>query len=88
MTPSSESVWTIARVGDERDRQVRPDDEAGEQVAEHDRLAQPLEQHRRDGGDAEDDGERLEKLVGLQHARELRAAARARQSLDRRNGGG
>ena len=43
MTPSSESVWTIVRVGDERDRHVRADDQAGEDVAEHHRLAQRVE---------------------------------------------
>ena len=68
MTPSSESVWTIARVGDERDRDVRPDDEPGEDVAEHDRLVQPLEDDGRDRGDAEHDREGLQELVRSVHS--------------------
>ena len=52
MTPSSESVHDDRVVRDERERDVRPDDEPGDQVAEHHRLAQPLEQDGRQRGDA------------------------------------
>ena len=52
ITPSSESVCTTAGVGDQRDRHVRADDQPGEHVAEHDRLAQALEEDGRDRGDA------------------------------------
>ena len=52
ITPSSDSVCDHLRVGDERDRHVRPDDQPGEHVAEHDRLAQALEQDRRHRRDA------------------------------------
>ena len=56
-----------AAVGDQRDGTCGPDDEPGEDVAEHDRLAQPLEDDGRDGGDAEDDGQRPEELVHVVH---------------------
>jgi hypothetical protein len=48
---------------------VRPDDEAGEEVAEDDREPEALE---RDGGHRrhpEDDGERLQELVRVIHRR-------------------
>ena len=46
-----ERLRPIATIGDERDGHVRTDDQAGDDVAEHDRLAQALEddrRHRRD----------------------------------------
>ncbi len=64
MTPSSESVWTIAESATSGIGTCGPDDQAGEDVAEHDRLAEPLEQDRRDGGDAEHDRERDEEVMG------------------------
>jgi hypothetical protein len=50
---------------------VGADQDAREDVAEHDRLAQALEQHRGDGGDAEDERERCEEVMGLVHDRGL-----------------
>jgi len=50
-------------IRDQWDRDVRPDDQAGEQVAEYDRLPQPLEYHRCDRGDAKDYRETLEECV-------------------------
>ena len=55
-------------VRDERDRHVRPDDQAGDDVSEDDRLAEPLEQDGGDRGDAEDDRQGFEKLVGVVHS--------------------
>ena len=57
-----ERVHRVA-FGDERDRDVRPDDQPGEQVAEHDRLVQALEHDRRDCRHAQHDREVLEKQV-------------------------
>ena len=44
---------TDVALGLERNRHVRPDDHAGQQIAQHDRLPQPLEEDRRDGRDAQ-----------------------------------
>ena len=52
-------------VREERDRHVGAEDEARQQVAEHDGLAQPLEHDGRDGRDAEDDRQRDEEAVGI-----------------------
>ena len=57
------------RVGHEGDRHVGPDDQPGDDVAQHDRLTQALEHHRRHRGHAEDDREGLQELVGVVHAR-------------------
>ncbi len=43
------------------------DDEAREDVAEDDRLAQPLEQHRRHRGDTQDYCDGLQKLMSAVH---------------------
>ena len=55
------------RVGDERDRDVRPDDQPGEHVAEHDRLAQALEQDGRDRRDAQHHRQGAQELVAGLH---------------------
>ena len=57
------------RVGHEGDRHVGPDDQPGDDVAQHDRLTQALEHHRRHRSHAEDDREGLQELVGVVHAR-------------------
>ncbi len=51
-----------------RDRDVRTHQQPGEQVAQHHGQVQALEQHRRDGGDAEHHGEVLQKEMGVGHA--------------------
>ena len=70
-----------AVVGDERDRQVRADDDAGEQVAEHDRLPQALEDDGRDRRDAQHQRERAQKNVGLVHAAALACESRRLDSV-------
>ena len=56
-------------IRDERPRRVRTDDDAGQDVAEHDRLFEPAKQHRHDRGDDHDEREILEK-GGVLHAEE------------------
>ena len=45
------------RICDERDRDVRTDDEARNEVPEHDGLPEPARDDAGDGGDAEHDSE-------------------------------
>ena len=47
---------------------MRADHQPGQQVSEHHRQPEALEEHRRDGGDAEHDGEILEEEMGVLHA--------------------
>ena len=54
-------------VGHQRDRDVRADDEPGDDVAEDHRLPEPLEHDGRDGGHTEDHGECDQELVGAVH---------------------
>ena len=57
MTPSSDSVCVSGSSTNSGTGRCGPDDDARQQVAEHDRLAQPLEHHRRHRGDAQDQRE-------------------------------
>ncbi len=52
-------------VDDEGDRNVRADDQAGEEIAEYDRLPQPLEDDGGDRRDAENEREILQEVVGV-----------------------
>src|SRR6185369_8316927 len=64
-------------VGGERERRVRADERAGEEVPEHHGLMEPLEEDGRHRGDAEDDREGYEEVMGVGH-RALRPGRRAR----------
>jgi hypothetical protein len=64
------------RVGDQRHRHVRPDDQPGDDVAEHHRLAQVVAQHRHHRGDGEDDGEGFQEVIGAMHGPLLGGLAR------------
>ena len=52
-------------VDDEGDRDVRPDDQAGEEIAEYDGLPQALENDGGDRRDAENEREILQEVVGV-----------------------
>jgi len=52
-----------ALVGDEPHARVRADQDAGDEVAQDDRQAQALEHHRRHGGGADDERQRLDQRV-------------------------
>ena len=68
ITPNSAKGVDRGHVGDERHRDVRSDDHAGQQVAENHRQPDALAQHRGDGGDAADHGQRVqERVVGLHY---------------------
>ncbi len=54
-------------VGEQRDRHARTDDEPGQDVAEHHRLPEPLEQDRRDARRAQHDRQGDEKGVRVVH---------------------
>ena len=62
MTPSSARVWTVWVSASSRNYHVRPDDHAGEQVSQHDRLFEPLEYDRRYRCRAQHDRQRLQKV--------------------------
>ena len=55
-------------VGHQRNRNVRTDHHAGQQVAQHDRLLEPLKEDRGDGGGAQHQGQGLKKVVCVVHA--------------------
>ena len=55
------------RIRDQRDREVRADDEAREDVAEHDGLPQPLEDQGGHRGDAEDDRQGRQERLRIGH---------------------
>ena len=67
MTPSSDSVLDRLLVGDQRDRDVRPDDQPGQQVAEHHRLPQPLEHDGRDAATPSTMRQVAQEVVGVVH---------------------
>lgn len=56
-----------AGIGDDGNRDVRPDDESGDDLAQHDRLAQALEDDRRDRRDGKDDRQRAQEFVHVVH---------------------
>ena len=64
ITPVAASV-DRGLVGYERDRDVGAHDHPGQEVAEDDRLPDPLKDDRRHRGGAEHHGQRLEKIVGV-----------------------
>ena len=86
MTPSSDSVWTISSSATSGIGDVWADDHPREQVAEDHRLAETLEQHRRNRGDAQDECEILQEFVCVLHelSRHSERRREAPQSRDRR----
>ena len=67
-----------AGVGEQRDRHVGPDDQAGQQVAEHHRLLEPLEQDGGDRGHAQD-GRQVRQHADRPSARGRHGGEEARQ---------
>ena len=67
MTPSSANVWIVAASAKSGNRGVRPDHHAGEQIAEHDGLAQSLEDDGRHRRYAQHQRERAQENVGVVH---------------------
>jgi hypothetical protein len=49
------------------ERDVRPDDHPGEQIPEDHGLPQTMKDHRREGGDAENQGKILQERVRVVH---------------------
>ena len=84
MTPSSASVWMSCVSAKSGNGGVRPDDHAGEQIAEHDRLAQSLEDDGRDRRDAQHQRERAQENVGVVHAAALACGPQRGDSCRRR----
>ncbi len=56
-TPSSARVMDVVQVGHQGDRDMRPDDQASQHVAQHRRLFQPPEQQGYDRGHPQDGGQ-------------------------------
>ncbi len=67
-------------VGRKRYRQVRPDDHAGHQVAEYNRLPEPLEQERRYGRGAKDKRQVFQECVRVVHRGMIPIAQRPGQT--------
>ena len=69
-TPSSDSVWMVCSswISDER-RRVRPDDDPGEDVAEHHRLLEPVEEDGDEAGDHHDHRQVLDEVDGVHPVR-------------------
>ena len=87
--PSSARLLTVLLVVQELERRrVGSDDQPGEDVAQDDRLAEAVEDHRHQAGDDHDDREILEQRLAVHDARLASGAARVNLNRRRKLDGG